>query len=77
MAKINAYGETEVARRKVSTAAGHEKLYVLTNGGRVLTRYTGETGTGYTLRGRLKDPAHRTAEWLDKVIKNDGCTVKE
>jgi hypothetical protein len=75
MAKISAYGETEVARRNVTTRAGHAKIYVMTSGGRVLTRYTGEAGTGYTLRGRVKDAKKRTAEFLEQVIEVDGCTI--
>lgn len=77
MAKISAYGETEVARFSVTTAAGHSKIYVMTSGGRVLTRYTGEAGTGYTVRGKVRDTTKRNADFLRKVIEQDRCTVKE
>lgn len=73
MAKISARGAREVARLKVRSAfpGGGEYLYVMTTDGRVLRRATGDAGTGYTVRLRVKDPAKRTEETLRKVTERD------
>jgi len=75
MAKISAYGATEVARIRVRTTADREKIYVMTSDGRVLTRYAGETGSTYTLRGRTKKPESINREFLSQVAERDGMTV--
>jgi len=49
----------------------------MTSGGRVLTRYTGEAGTGYVVRGKVRDTEKRNREFLDQVIARDHCTIDE
>ena len=76
MAKIairkgNTYTK-EVTRFKVSFGSGtttHEAIFVLTDDGRVLRRYTGDAGTGYTIFIRIKDPKKRTAEFLRQQLE--------
>ena len=53
MAKITAYGATEVARIRTRDPAGHEHLWVINSRGIVLRRPTGIPGTSYTVYRRL------------------------
>ena len=69
MAKISAYGATEVARIRCENNYGTTYLYVLCSDGRILYRPTGYPGTSYTVRGKLTKPEHINAEYLEKVVR--------
>ncbi len=81
MAKISARGATEVARLRVKTPTGLEKIYVLTSDKRILTRYVGDAGTGYTIR--LTSRQFRQTHWttgnphavLRAIAIHDGYNV--
>ena len=77
MAKISAYGATEVARIKVRSPGGVEMVYVMASSGRVLTRYVGDhdRDSNYTLRGRTQKPERINQEFLIQIAERDGMTV--
>lgn len=85
MAKITARGATAVAKLRAQKtipadepggeAVTYTKIYALCSDGRVLHRVTGEYGSGYTQRGKVRDPKLRNKEFLETIIKRDGYTV--
>jgi hypothetical protein len=76
MAKISAYGATEVARVKVVNSSGEfPRLFVLTSTGKILTRLTGELSTSYTIVHRIKRPSARTEQGLLNYVAIRGYTV--
>jgi len=77
VAKISARGAKEVARFRVTTPGAEsagETLFVLTDDGRVLRKWPGLTG--FSVYGRIKDPAKRTAAFLRGYLKTNGYNIK-
>ena len=76
MAKISARGATEIARVKAhSEAADVDYLFVLTSDGRVLSRYAGENGSGYTLAHKVRNPDNINQAFLERFVGLRGLTV--
>lgn len=78
MAKISAYGATEVARVTCENSRGTKYAYVMCSDGRILYRRVaakGERSEAYLLRGKLTKPEHFNADYLARVVKHDGKTV--
>jgi hypothetical protein len=76
MAKISARGATEVARLRVTNGAGKfPRLFVMTSDGRILTRLTGELGTGYTVATIVQSARNRNESYLRGYVLNRGYVV--
>jgi hypothetical protein len=75
MAKINAFGATEVARIKCKSTFDHDFLYVLCSDGRVLWRASKNAGSRYLVRGRVRDPKDRTEAFLREIVRRDAMTI--
>lgn len=70
MAKISAYGETEVARVEATTNKGnHRYVYVMTSGGRILVKYIGIGGEPYTLFRNHIRPQDRNEGFLCTLLE--------
>ncbi len=78
MAKTSANGATEVARLTVQPEGlDFQMIYVLCSDGRVLKRVRVEHGSGYSVRGRIRIPKDRTAEFLAVIARRDGMAIVE
>lgn len=80
MAKIGARGRTELHRLNAvlhGDPIDVTKIYVLCSDGTVLHRFTGDTGTGYKVRGKLQDQKNWTLDFLAKIILRDGYEVTD
>lgn len=69
MAKISARGATEIARLHATSETVSVTL-VLTSDGRVLRKFDGMGG--YSVLGRVNDPAKRTSAMLAEVARRFG-----
>ena len=78
MAKISAYGATEVARVTCENSRGTKYVYVMCSDGRILYRpiaTKGEPSPSYLLRGKLTKPEHFNTDYLTQVVNHDGKKV--
>lgn len=71
MAKISAYGATEIGRlHGISRGSDYGATLVLASDGRVLRRFDGERG--YSVLCRINDPAKWTLAMLATVARRFG-----